>query len=53
MTSYVQPPEDFKAMPPTKAAVGKYNYLETEVALPYPVPKTKLTDNQVRIMVTS
>ena len=45
--SYVPPPEDFRPMAAQKATIPKYNYLETEVALPFVVPKVKRTDNQV------
>ncbi|XP_064621499.1 uncharacterized protein LOC135484199 [Lineus longissimus] len=43
---YVAPPADFKAMAPMTAQPSKYNFLETDGALPFPVPKVKTTDHQ-------
>lgn len=34
-------------MPARKAPPPQYNYLETDVALPFSVPKSKMTENQV------
>jgi hypothetical protein len=49
---YVTPPKDFKAMLPMTAQPSKYNFLETDGAMPFPVPKVKATENQLQFIDT-